>query len=198
MSEPAAGTTDPIEHVVLLLMENHSFDQMLGCLDEVHPGLDGVQNASTSTNVDGHGGTFKPAPRTERQMLNDPSHDQPSVLKQLANGNGGFVRAFTDEFPKSTTEERQYVMVYYPRGFLPALHTLGENFTVCDRWFSSLPGPTWPNRFFALSGTCMGEVAMPAGLEGLEGKWYVEQEQETIFDRLDTAGKSWHIYYYDF
>jgi phospholipase C len=198
MSEPAAGTTDPIEHVVLLLMENHSFDQMLGCLDEVYPGLDGVQNASTSTNEDGHGGTFKPAPRTERQMLNDPSHDQPSVLKQLANGNGGFVRAFTDEFPKSTTEERQYVMGYYPRGFLPALHTLGENFTVCDRWFSSLPGPTWPNRFFALSGTCMGEVAMPSGLEGLQGKWYVEQEQETIFDRLDTAGKSWHIYYYDF
>jgi len=38
---------DPIDHVVLLLMENHSFDQMLGCLDAVHEGLDGVRNAAS-------------------------------------------------------------------------------------------------------------------------------------------------------
>ncbi|HEY3607847.1 MAG TPA: alkaline phosphatase family protein [Pseudonocardiaceae bacterium] len=194
MSAPA----DPIEHVVLLLMENHSFDQMLGCLDEVLPELDGVRNAANKTNDDGRGGTFKLEPKTERQVLDDPAHDHKSVLKQLENDNGGFVRAFTDEFPKSTTEERQYVMGYYPLDFLPALHTLGRNFTVCDKWFSSLPGPTWPNRFLALSGTSMGEVAMPAGQQGLQEKWYVEQDQDTIFDRLDAAGKSWQIYYYDF
>jgi phospholipase C len=190
--------SDPIEHVVLLLMENHSFDQMLGCLDEVHDGLDGVRNAANKTNVDGRGGTFQLKETTERQVLDDPAHDHQSVLKQLADDNGGFVKTFTDEFPKSTVADRQYVMGYYPRGFLPALHTLGENFTVCDKWFSSLPGPTWPNRFFALSGTSMGEVAMPAGLQGLQERWYVEQDQETIFDRLDVAGKSWRIYYYDF
>jgi phospholipase C len=194
MSAPA----DPIEHVVLLLMENHSFDQMLGCLDEVHDELDGIRNAANKTNADGQGGTFGLKETTERQVLDDPAHDHQSVLKQLKNDNGGFVQAFTDDFPKSTTEDRQYVMGYYPLDFLPALHTLGKNFTVCDKWFSSLPGPTWPNRFFALSGTSMGEVAMPAGLQGLQAKWYVEQAQDTIFDRLDAAGKSWRVYYYDF
>src|SRR4030081_3876131 len=102
MSAPA----DPIEHVVLLLMENHSFDQMLGCLDEVHPELDGVRNAANKTNADGRGGTFKLEARTERQVLKDPAHDHKNVLKQLENDNGGFVRAFTDEFPKSTAAER--------------------------------------------------------------------------------------------
>ncbi|HEX4705366.1 MAG TPA: alkaline phosphatase family protein, partial [Pseudonocardiaceae bacterium] len=196
MTESTAA--DPIDHVVLLLMENHSFDQMLGCLDAVHDGLDGVINAATRTNADGQGGTFSPKPTTERQMLKDPHHDHPSVLRQIADDNGGFVREFTSAFPTSTADERQDVMGYYPLDFLPALHTLGRSFTVCDMWFSSLPGPTWPNRFFALTGTSMGETAMPGGTAALDPKWYTEQSQDTIFDRLDTAGKPWKVYFNDF
>ena len=197
MSQPGGGT-DRIEHVVLLLMENHSFDQMLGCLDAVHADLDGVRNAASRTNDDGRGHTFTPQATTERQMLLDPHHDHTSVMRQIADDNTGFVRAFTDTYPNSGQADRQDVMGYYPLDFLAALHTLGRNFTVCDQWFSSLPGPTWPNRFFALSGTCMGQVAMPTGLQGLNPKWYTEQDQDTIFDRLDDAGKPWKVYFYDF
>ena len=89
-------------------------------------------------------------------------------------------------------------MGYYPRGFLPALHTLGEQFTVCDKWFASLPGPTWPNRYFALTGTSMGEVGMPVGIDALNPRWYTEQNQDTIFDRLNDKEKTWKIYFYDF
>src|SRR3982074_3717884 len=197
MSQPGDGT-DRIEHVVLLLMENHSFDQMMGSLDEIHHDLDGVRNAAAKTNDDGRGHVFTPMATEERQMLRDPHHDHDSVMRQIADDNGGFVRAFTDVYPTSDMVDRQDVMGYYPLDFLTALHTLGRNFTVCDKWFSSLPGPTWPNRFFALSGTCMGQVAMPSGLQGLNPKWYTEQDQDTIFDRLDDAGKPWKVYFYDF
>lgn len=189
---------DNIEHVVLLMMENHSFDQMLGALNAVHADLDGIQNSVNMTNEDGRGHRFRPQATTERQMLLDPNHDHPSVMRQIVHGNSGFVREFTSSFPASELADRQDVMGYYPLGFLPALHTLGRHFTVCDRWFASMPGPTWPNRFFALSGTSVGQTDMPSGLKGAEPHWYTEQQQETIFDRLDMAGKSWQVYFYDF
>src|SRR3982074_2294841 len=193
MSQPGDGT-DRIEHVVLLLMENHSFDQMMGSLDEIHHDLDGVRNAAAKTNDDGHGHVFTPMATEERQMLRDPHHDHDSVMRQIADDNGGFVRAFTDVYPTSDMVDRQDVMGYYPLDFLTALHTLGRNFTVCDKWFSSLPGPTWPNRFFLHSGTSLGRVAMPEGILDANLHWY---DQTTLYDRLDEKGKSWRIYYGD-
>ncbi|RKE37785.1 phospholipase C [Paraburkholderia sp. BL23I1N1] len=189
---------DRIEHVVLLLMENHSFDQMLGCLDTVHAGLDGIRNAASKSNDDGQGHTFLPKATQERQMQHDPDHGHKAVLAQIAGNNSGFVRSFVSDYPKSTLAARQDIMGYYPHGFLPALHALGEQFTVCDKWFSSLPGPTWPNRYFALTGTSMGEVEMPVGLDALNPRWYTEQNQDTIFDRLNDGEKTWKIYFYDF
>ena len=73
----------------------------------------------------------------------------------------GFVADFVRHHPRSTPEERREVMGYYPRGFLPALHTLAEHFVICDHWFSSLAGPTWANRLFAHSGTSLGHVEEP-------------------------------------
>lgn len=194
----ANGPKDQIEHVVLLLMENHSFDQMLGCLDEVHAGLNGARNAASKSNDDGKGHTFVPQATRERQMQLDPNHGHQAVLTQIAGDNGGFVRSFANDYPKSSIAARRDIMGYYPRGFLPALHTLGAQFTVCDAWFSSLPGPTWPNRYFALTGTSMGQVEMPRGLDALNPKWYTEQSQDTIFDRLNAEKKTWKIYFYDF
>ncbi|KAA1010717.1 phospholipase [Paraburkholderia panacisoli] len=189
---------DPIDHVVLLLMENHSFDQMLGCLDAVHAGLDGVRNAASNSNDDGKGHTFFVHETRERQMQLDPNHGHRAVLDQIAGGNSGFVRSFTHDYPNSSQAERQDIMGYYPLGYLPALHTLGSQFTVCDRWFAPMPGPTWPNRYFALTGTSKGEIGMPSGLDALNPAWYTGQDQDTIFDRLNAARKTWKIYFYDF
>jgi phospholipase C len=127
-----------------------------------------------------------------------PDHGHSAVLSQIDGNNSGFVRSFVKDYPKSSIAARQDIMGYYPRGFLPALHTLGEQFPVCDRWFSSLPGPTRPNRYFATTGTSKGQVGMPSGLDGLNPKGYTEQEQDTIFDRLTSAEKTWRLYFYDF
>jgi phospholipase C len=191
---------DPIKHVVLLMMENHSFDQMLGCLQDVYPDLDGVDvnTPEPRYNLDSAGHQVLQIPTDAQQVPHDPTHENRFVLLQIANGNSGFITEFEKSAPGSTEQDRQYVMGYYLLDRLPALHELGKNFTVCDRWFSSLPGPTWPNRFFALSGTSSGRVLMPEGPLHLRPQQVFVQDQLTVFDRLREVGKSWRIYYYDF
>lgn len=85
-------------------------------------------------------------------------------------------------------------MTDHPYNSLPALHQLATEFTVCDRWFSSLPGPTWPNRLFAMSGTSLGRATMPGGIMDLNLHWY---DQTTIFDRLNEKEISWKVYFGD-
>jgi phospholipase C len=188
-----------IRHVVLLMMENHSFDQMLGCLQDVYPTLDGVDinNPDPRYNLDRAGNKVFQTPTDEQQVPRDPNHDTKWVLKQIANNNSGFVTSYEEAVAGTTVQDRQNIMGYYVLGRLPALHELGQNFTVCDHWFSSLPGPTWPNRFFALSGTSSGRVEMPQGFTHPHLA-ILAQDQVTLFDRLNEAGKSWSVFYYDF
>jgi phospholipase C len=208
--------SDPIKHVVVLLLENRSFDQMLGCFSEIYQGLDGIDRASSSKNLLLSGGAagkqteFFQAETRLRQMpwqkpnIWDPHHEVSHIHTQL-NGPvdnpgpmSGFVADFVGSYPDSTDEARQYIMSYYPLGFLPALHALGRDFTICDRWFSSLPGPTWPNRFFALSGTASGRVDMPGDeTYRIDIPGYFHQTQLTIFDRLSEAGIHWKSYFHD-
>jgi phospholipase C len=85
-------------------------------------------------------------------------------------------------------------MKFHARGALPALHTLAENFTICDHWFASLPGPTWPNRLYVHSGTSLGRVTMPEGVMNANLHWY---NQTTLYDRLNEKKVSWNIYFGD-
>ena len=134
---------------------------------------------------------------TVRQMLRwDPLHDVQSVARQLTGGNAGFVKNFSENYPESTNDARSLIMGYYPLDFLPALHRLARSFVICDNWFSSLPGPTWPNRFFALTGTANGRVDMP-GTIAFNVSGFVAQTQETLFDRLNEKTIHWKIYFHD-
>lgn len=194
------SAVDPIRHVVLLMLENHSFDQMLGALQSEYHELDGVDIESSSSrfNLDLSGKRVFQAPTIEQQLERDPKHETANVLTQIANANSGFVKDYQTNVKGNTAEDRQDIMGYYAPDFLHALYELGKNFTVCDRWFSSLPGPTWPNRFFALSGTSSGCVLMPEGILNPRPGEFTAQDQVTLFDRLTEAGKTWKIYFYDF
>ncbi|SIQ68754.1 MULTISPECIES: alkaline phosphatase family protein [Acidiphilium] len=189
--------TLPIEHVVVLMMENNCFDRMLGSMATVHAGLDGVDVARPHSNPAAAPGAPDLVQREtiSRNIDRDPKHYLANSLAQFADGtNGGFVADFVRTHPNSTPEERQEIMGYFPRGFLPGLHTLAENFVVCDRWFSSLPGPTWINRLFAHSGTSRGHVNEPGGLFSSKLHMY---GQRTLYDELSDAGVPWRIYYGD-
>jgi phospholipase C len=191
---------DPIEHVLVLALENRSFDHMLGALQAVKPGIDGIPAGAAPRTNSYAGRDYPQAPGAGRIVVEDPRHETPHVLSQLqidAAGNptnAGFVADYATYYYMLDDDGRGQVMTHHERGTLPALHALAEGFTVCDRWFSSVPGPTWANRLFLMSGTSLGHVSMPGGLMDLNLHWY---DQTTLFDRLDERGKSWAVYHGD-
>lgn len=196
-SPPSGAGDDPIRHVIVLALENRSFDHMLGACQAVRPDLDGIPpGAPPRTNSFG-GQDYAQEPGAARIIADDPRHETPHVLVQLGldgAANGGFVEDYARAYPMLAPDARGEVMRYHALGALPALHALAGSFTVCDRWFSSVPGPTWTNRLFLMSGTSLGRVNMPGGLLDLNLHWY---DQPTIFDRLGERGREWAVYYGD-
>jgi phospholipase C len=190
---------DPVQHVVVLMLENHSFDQMLGAFQPVFPGLEGVDPANPRSNTDTDGRSYPQAATAATRVSPDPMHELPNVLRQLGGGNAGFVRDYSEHYPDTTPAQRQQVMGYYAVGALPALHELARHFTVCDRWYSSVPGPTWANRFFAHSGTSLGRLRMPQDFSDLlfHPGLVSGYDQDTVFDRLNERGVPWRVYFGD-
>lgn len=192
---------DPIEHVLVLALENRSFDHMLGACQNIKAKIDGIPSGAdlTPRRNSYEGRDYEQLPGANRIVIEDPRHETPHVLAQLkpdAAGapNAGFVADYASSYPMLSEDGRAQVMKYHDLGTLPALHALAEHFTVCDHWFSSVPGPTWTNRLFLMSGTSLGHVQMPDGLMDLNLHWY---DQSTIFDRLDERSKGWAVYHGD-
>ena len=186
--------TDPIEHVIVLMLENRSFDHLLGGLADAIPGLDGIPKGEPPRTNRADGRTYKQVEGASRSLKYDPMHELEHTLHQLEKNNSGFVDDFFRAYPLSQPDDRAEIMKYFADGALPVLHTLAKNYAVCDKWFSSLPGPTWPNRFFVHSGTSIGRVSMPEGILDANLHWY---DQTTLYDRLNEKGKDWRIYYGD-
>ena len=87
-------------------------------------------------------------------------------------------------------------MKCYAAAQLPVMNQLAKEFAVCDRWFCSLQGPTFPNRFFAMAATSGGLDGSPSNLQtvistGFEGYRF---ENGNIFDQLDQYCLPWRIY----
>jgi phospholipase C len=184
-------TAASIEHTFVLMMENRSFDHFLGDI----PRVNGVDHNSPRSNKRPRVATpYVQKPDALRKLKPDPHHDAKNVRRQIQGEGlgrmGGFVYDFALEEPDSENVWPQ-VMSYFERGSLPALHELSTAFCVCDSWFSSVPGPTWPNRFFVHSGTSQGWVKMP------EPPFHPnlhKYDQTTIYDRLNERDVKWRIY----
>jgi phospholipase C len=195
----AAAAVDPIRHVVVLMMENRSFDHMLGGLYGAIPGLDGIDPNRPGQNVDAKTGkSFAQTPDAVDvvdEHFNVP-HEFTDVQLQMQDRMGHFVDAYRNANPDAPDDHAKQVMAYFPEDALPALHKLAKNFMVCDRWFSSLPGPTWPNRLFVHSGTSLGVVEMPVMSHPASlSSFFTRYDQETIYDRLDDAKRTWKIFH---
>jgi phospholipase C len=188
-----------IQHFVVLMMENRSYDQMLGSLPGAkYAGPPPGTKVSYRTKNEGivdvplrHG-----APRDS--FYPDPPHRFRKVEKQIFGRGpdapadmGGFAQAFVDEnpfLPMLAAGVEEY-MTHYARGRLPILQTLAEEYAVCTHWFSSLPGPTTPNRMFVHAGSSGGTV--------WQGLYYSRLEGKMIFDRLGDDDRLWRVYYHD-
>ena len=144
-----------IDHLVVLMMENRSFDHMLGylSLEGGRAEIDGLRSGQMNL----HRGVAYPIHHLQRTAFNpgqDPGHTGASVSRQLERGNGGFVSDYAQTHPDDT--DPGLVMGYYNGADLPMYDFLAQQFCVCDRCYSSVPGATWPNRLYAVSGRAAG------------------------------------------
>jgi phospholipase C len=200
-----------ITNVFVLMLENHSFDNIFAM-----SGINGIVHATTA-NSNAYKGTVynvtSPAPDSMKPT--DPGHEFLDTLEQLAGSgavyrrggpypkinNSGFAANYattTDEdMPPPTPGEIGDIMACFDtKKQLPALYQLATNFTVCDHWFSSMPGPTWSNRFFVHGASSNGLDHMPTNEELAE--WSVDggfaYNKGSIYDSLDSASLDWAVY----
>jgi len=113
---------------------------------------------------------------------------------------GGFVDNYANQAAAENNAEALAdlgtVMACFTAEQLPVLSTLAREFAVCDRWFSAMPGPTWPNRFFLHAATSGGRDRSPTALETVWSQFGGYRfENGSIFEALDRHGLGWRVYH---
>ncbi len=170
-----------IDHVIVLMMENRSFDHYFGARKLVEgQAINGLMGDEKNLNVD-----LMPVTvfETDEFEPKDPPHEWEACHNQFNLGdNNGFV--FENE--KANPGFGAQAMGYHVREHLPALYGLADNFTLCQRWYASVMGPTWPNRYY-----------MHAGSSGGGKTNFPSPFLKTLWHRCDDAGITSRIYWSD-
>jgi phospholipase C len=196
-----AGGFDAVEHVVLLMQENRSFDHYFGTM----PGVRGFSDPEAlllstgesvfyqpdAVNPDGYTLPFHlDTKTTSAQAIPSTSH---AWAVQHQAWNNGAMDQWLPAHRAADGVNGPYVMGYYEREDIPFQFALADAFTVCDNSFSSVLGPTWPNRLYWMTGTID-----PDGLHGgpITANSYPNGAYTwtTYAERLQAAGISWRVY----
>jgi len=198
-----------IRHVVVLMLENRSFDCMLGKLYPKTAGFDGLSGDESN---------IWHMPNGDRQQIvvwNDPTataralcipdpdpgelftdiHMQIYGLTDTGAPNpgppamGGFVDNYMRQPAATPAPDPYSIMHYFTPEQVPVISELARAFAVSDRWHASAPCQTWPNRFFAHAATAAGYVN--------NSPTHFPYLMETVFNRLDGVGRNWRVYFHD-
>jgi phospholipase C len=186
---------DKLQHIVVLMMENRSFDHMLGALKARDPRIDGLTGNEWNPDTQGNPVKVQPLAEFQGQLDPDPDHHFPAAdLQIFGDSNGarvpnmqGFVKSYFQQ--RRDVKHSHKIMYYFKPEKLPVLTTLATQFAVFNGWFSSIPGPTICNRAFAHYGTSFGQVSM--------NMFYLKKPVLSIYERMVKAGHTAKIYYYD-
>jgi phospholipase C len=180
------GTIRDVRHVVILTLENRSFDHYYGCLGGVRGFSD--RNALLLTN--GQPVFYQPQPNgfilpfhSPTQCLGDVAHDEATGLLAWDSG-------WCDEWlaAKGTNS-----MAYFTREDLSYYYALADAYTICDEYYCSVLGPTYPNRLYLMTGMVdpnrTGGGPVLANVVPTNGfNW------TTYPERLQKAGINWRVY----
>jgi phospholipase C len=186
---PAGTESMPkIKHVVVLMMENHTFDNLLGLVGYEEPSRRGAIDGLTlgkhgkptnfNRDSDGHK-VFADYAQSPCQRDGVPTQSWNASHESYANGaNSGFVKA-----------SGPVAMRFFDKQRMPFTSSLAAHFPIGQRYFSSVLAQTYPNRRFLFTGTASGTTATNSVT------FSVPAANGTIFDRLNTYGISWANYY---
>ena len=180
--EPERRRSWPIEHVIVLMKENRSFDHLFARLHDQGQSLTEPLPAEFS-NLDMSAERVSPSRAETSCFAHDPDHQWDAMHLQVNQGAmNGFVLSAAD----STRSDGHFVMRYYTREDLPFYHFIASTYALNDRHFPSARSGTYPNRNFMLLGTADGVRSTGAG--------YPDPATRSLFDALDDAGISWGAY----
>jgi phospholipase C len=202
------GALDGIKHVIVLMLENRSFDSIFGVLYPKSSGFEGL-NGSETNPYHKPDGTAQDYPVWNNTGMGPataviPDPDPGELFLQDMNvqlfGLGGIpnkqpppMNGFIDNYMRQPSAGTHYdpmaVMHYFTPEQVPVISALARAFGVSDQWHASAPCQTWPNRFFIHTGTAGGYVDnAPPRFPYL---------MPSIFRRLQDKAKTWHVYYHD-
>lgn len=198
-----------VNHIFVLMLENHSFDNIFAM-----SGIEGIRAATTADYNSYQGQPYHVEKGAPPSMPTDPGHEFSDTVKQLCGqdakyspggpyppiNNSGFVADYatsTTEGPLPPKDQIGKVMHCFdtPRQ-LPVIHTLAREFAVLDQWYSSIPGPTWPNRFFVHGASSNGMDDSPSTSQIIT--WETVSgytlPNGSIFDQLRNKGIKYRLY----
>jgi phospholipase C len=187
---PAGTATDalPFDHIVIVMMENHSFDNLLGAL--AHSGQPKAQGLKFNTR--GLALNSNPGAQGPVRSFAFPTTAQGSDVSQSWNATHTQIdEGKMDGFVRSVGGAVQ-PMGYWTQELLPFPYSLARTFCVGNRWFCSAPCQTYPNRRFLMAGTAYGNISTDT--ESLKDP---PPPNGTIWDRLHAYGISWRNYFTD-
>ena len=187
-----------IKHVVVLMLENRSFDHVFGFMRTAKYPIDGLTGDESNPLDPHHASTeIKVSRKAEYVLTPDPGHTLSDVNVQIyarpegppgsVPPNRGFILDYGQE-SGVTPATAPTIMRCFAPSRLPVITRLAREFAICDRWFSSVPGPTWPNRFFAHCATSKGFI---------DNSPFHNYDMPTIFERLAERGFTWNVYFHD-
>nr|GMD34868.1 non-specific phospholipase C3-like [Ipomoea batatas] len=197
----AAGASQyPIRTIVVLVQENRSFDHMLGWMKSLQPEIDGV-TGNESNPLSASDSSSKRVYFSDQSgyVEPDPGHSFEATHEQIfgmlwsehsaAQNVLPTMEGFAQQAESIKEGLSEIVMNGFKPDAIPVYRELVKEFAVCDRWFSSIPTLTQPNRLFIHSATSYGATANDTKML-IEG-----YPQKTIFESLEENGCSFGIYY---
>ena len=220
----AEGNLHKVNHIIVVMQENHSFDNYFGvlafapgspyhngngacaktdhqCVDGLSCTVDPAGNFSCSnSNIDNEGGAVFAFHDSRRCVFPDLDHGWLSTHKEadFLQPNKSLNRFLADGFVRVnevTEGNRDQTMNFYNQNEIPFYYDLAQKFSVSDRYFSSVLGPTFPNRSYLMAATSFGHLTtsdtFPPSVDGYK------PITGTIFDLFDQNGVTWADYFQD-
>ncbi|HTW84054.1 MAG TPA: alkaline phosphatase family protein [Candidatus Sulfotelmatobacter sp.] len=206
-----ATRSSQITNVFVVMLENHSFDNVFAM-----SGISGIRAATTANANSYNGTTYQVTSGAPTSMPSDPGHEFPDVTEQLCGEgvkyprggpyptitNAGFAASYatsSTEGPVPPASAIGDIMACFATpSQLPVIYGLATQFAICDQWYASIPGPTWPNRFFVHGASSSGLDVSPS--TGQIAKWELplqgfQYPHGSIYEALSAAGIAYRFYH---